>query len=260
MCIQLVLFQILTSCNSTCRICVNFTPAVTLQHIASYLSYFLYQVPIQMHHVPHFCESLPLPYKISPDVHLWFPNPFYPHASVATRVSHACVYLVSTRIITLLSNNSSFFPRFRMALIKTAIVPNEQHYWLVFVTASAHTPCSRDCSSKFQRTTIVHSSQFRLIKIKLLVSEATKLSSKIIHLTIQSKFRDPHLRPLFLLTEALPVSKFTELTSQCLHCSGPEGSPHDTPQAWQRPSVFSLSLFSFYTIKLHFLIVSREFR
>jgi len=125
MCIQLVLFQILTSCSSTCPIRVNFTPVLILHHIASYLSYFLYQVPIQMHHVSHFCESLPLSYKISPDSRLRFPNPFYPHTSVATRVSHSCVYLVSTRTITLPSSNSSFFPVFRMGLIKTAIIPNE---------------------------------------------------------------------------------------------------------------------------------------
>jgi hypothetical protein len=175
MCIQLVLFQILTSYSSSCCICVNFTPVLTLQHIASDLSYFLYQVPIQMHHVPHFCESLPLSYKISPDIRPRFPNPFYSHTSVATLVI-ICMYMVSTRTITLPSSNSSFFPVFRMALIQTAIIPNEQHYWLVFVTASAHTPCSKDCSSKFQRTTIVHSSQFKLIKIKHQVSEATKLS------------------------------------------------------------------------------------
>jgi hypothetical protein len=92
MCIQLVLFQILTSYSSSCCICVNFTPVLTLQHIASDLSYFLYQVPIQMHHVPQFCESLPLSYKISPDIHLRFPNPFYSHTSVSTLVI-ICMYV-----------------------------------------------------------------------------------------------------------------------------------------------------------------------
>ena len=126
MCIQLVLiiFQLPTS--SSCRICVNFTPVLTLQQqIASYLSYFV-KFPFRS----TMCHISANPYHFLTKSHLITIYDFHPiHKPQLAYNLYVYIWYLHVPLL--------YCPLFRTTLIKT---PLSSITGWSFVTASPRAP------------------------------------------------------------------------------------------------------------------------